>query len=244
MRSYKYRTQVDAGQLRMTIAGEGIDSTHVPEAIAERVLPRLRAQGIKRFFPEVMSQSDVTEDGMKRKLDAGVHGDLHCVSICATHRFLPAEFWGGMKGWKWMTDKGRELGIEMGAWFAPHFSPRAPVFEEHPEYRMISATGLPAGGGYGFQTLVVADWNSGIRDWAMKDLKRWKEEGGLDYLFTDSLSNMGLVQANYAAGMRGNFHAWDAFTVTFKELVSNRCLLSVPHLSVLAGLAPPICAAT
>ena len=54
---------------------------------------------------------------------------------------------------------------------------------------------------------MVADWNSGIRDWVFGDLKRWQEEGGLDYLFTDALSNMGLVQENYAAGMRGNFKA-------------------------------------
>ena len=203
----KYRTRVDGGRLRMSINGEEVDSTNVPQAIAERVLPRLAAQGIRRFFPEVMSQSDVTEDGMRCKMDEGIQGDLHCASVCATRRFLPAEFWGGMAGWKRMADRGRELGIEMGAWFAPHFSPRTAIFEQHPEYRMIDGTGLPAGGGYGFQTLVVADWNSGIRDWVFGDLKRWKEEGGLDYLFTDSLSNMGLVQENYAAGMRGNFKA-------------------------------------
>ena len=203
----KYRTRVEGGRLRMSINGQEVDSTNVPQAIAERVLPRLAAQGIRRFFPEVMSQSDVTEDGMQRKLDGGIQGDLHCASVCATRRFLPAEFWGGMGAWKGMADRGRELGIEMGAWFAPHFSPRASIFEQHPEYRMIDSAGLPAGGGYGFQTLVVADWNSGIRDGVLGDLKRWKEEGGLDYLFTDSLSNMGLVQQNYAAGMRSNFKA-------------------------------------
>jgi hypothetical protein len=106
-----------------------------------------------------------------------------------------------------MYEKARELGLELGAWFAPHLSPRAPIFQEHPEYRMVSVTGLPAGGGYGFQTITVADWNTGIHDWVLADLKRWKEEGGLDYLFIDSLSNMGLVQANYAAGMRTNWNA-------------------------------------
>ena len=203
----KYRTRVAEGKLRMTISGKEVESREVPYAIAERVLPRLAAQGIRRFFPEVMSQSDVTEDGLKRKLDFGVHGDLHCASVCATRRFLPADFWGGMAGWRFMADKGRNAGIEMGTWFAPHFSPRAAILEQHPEYKMIDSTGLPAAGGYGFQTLLVADWNSGIRDWVLSDLKRWKEEGGLDYVFTDSLSNMGLVQANYAVGMRGNFTA-------------------------------------
>ncbi len=201
----KYTTRVVDGRLRMSIAGEDVASRDVPYAIAERVLPVLAAQGIKRFMPEVMSESDVTVLGMKRKLDAGVHGDLHCSSVCSTHRFFPSEFWGGIEAWKTMADRAHALGMEIGAWFAPHFSPRAPIFAEHPEYRMISATGLPAGGGYGFQTLVVADWHTPIADWVLADLKRWKTEGGLDYIFTDSLSNMGLTQANYAYAMRTNF---------------------------------------
>lgn len=203
----RYGTRMEGGRLRMSIAGQEVNSTQAPDAIAERVLPRLAEQGIRRFFPEVMSRSDVTEDGMRRKMDEGIQGDLCCASVCATRRFLPSDFWGGLSGWKRMAGRGRELGIEIGACFAPHFSPRAAIFEEHPEYRMIDSAGLPAGGGYGFQRLVVADWNSGIRDWVFEDLKRWKEEGGLDYLFTDSFSSMGLVQENYAAGMRCNFKA-------------------------------------
>lgn len=203
----KYSTRVHEGRLRMTVGGEEVDSTDVPYAIAERVLPRLAEQGVKRFFPEVMSESDVSVVGMRRKLDAGVHGDLHCASVCATHRFFPSEFWGGIKAWRAMYDKAQQLGIDLGAWFAPHFSPRSPIFASHPEYRMISVTGLPAGGGYGFQTIVVADWNTGIYDWVLADLKRWKEEGGLDHLFVDSLSNMGLLQMNYTAAMQTNFDA-------------------------------------
>ena len=148
-----YTTRIHAGRLRMTVGGVEVDSTEVPYAIAEYVLPQLAADGITRFFPEVMSESDVTVEGLKCKLDAGMHGDLHCSSVCATRRFLPSEFWGGLKAWKVMADKAHALGIELGAWFAPHFSPRSPIFAEHPEYRMISVTGLPSGGGYGFQTI-------------------------------------------------------------------------------------------
>lgn len=202
----KYRPRMAEGHLRMMIADGEVDSTEVPYAIAERVLPVLAAQGIKRFMPEVMSESDVTVLGMKRKLDDGVHGDLHCSSTCATHRFLPSEFWGGMKAWKVMADKARALGIEIGAWIAPHFSPHAPIYAEHPKYRMISGHGMPDGG-YGFHTIVVADWNTPIADWVVEDIRRWKEEGGLDYLFVDSLGGMGLLQANYSAAMRTNFAA-------------------------------------
>jgi hypothetical protein len=214
----KYSTRVQDGRLRMNVAGAEVDSTEVPYAVAERVLPRLAAQGIRRFFPEVMSESDVTVLGLERKLDRGVHGDLHCSSVCSTHRFFPSEFWGGIKAWKHMYQKAQSLGMELGAWFAPHLSPRAPIFREHPEAQMRSITGLPAGGGYGFQTLVVADWNTCIYDWVMADLKRWKEEGGLDYLFVDSLSNMGMLQVNYAADMRTNCEALGRLVADIQRL--------------------------
>ncbi len=226
----KYQTQVVDGRLLMNIGGQKVDSTEVPYAIAERILPVLAEQGIKRFFPEVMSESDVTELGMQRKLDEGVHGELHCSSVCSTHRFFPSEFWGGIKAWKVMADKAHALGMEIGAWFAPHLSPRSPIFAEHPEYRMISVTGLPSGGGYGFHSIVVADWNTAISDWLIADLKRWKEEGGLDYIFTDSICNMGLVQANYGAKMRTNFAA-------LGRLYHRIQAIGIPSLSV-EGLSP------
>ncbi|MBI4025862.1 MAG: hypothetical protein HY360_12830 [Verrucomicrobia bacterium] len=203
----KYETRMCDGKLRMTIAGKEADSAEAPYSIADRLLPRLAEQGIRRFFPEVMSESDVTQLGLRRKLDGGVHGDLHCASVCATHRFLPSEFWGGLKAWRYMYDKAHALGIELGAWFAPHFSPRSPIYQQHPEYRMIEHNSQPAGGGYSFQTLVTADWNTGIYDWVLADLRRWKREGGLDYLFTDSWPNLGLLPMNYAANMRANFVA-------------------------------------
>jgi len=214
----RYATRVAQAGLRMSVCGEEVDSREVPYAVAERLLPRLAKQGIKRFFPEVMSESDVTVLGMKRKLDDGMHGDLHCCSVCATHRFLPAEFWGGMKAWRHMAQRARALGLEIGAWFAPHFSPRAPIFAEHPEYRMIDAAGQGSGGGYGFQTLVSADWNTGIYDWVLADFRRWQEEGGLDYVFTDSFSNLGLLQANYAAAMRTNHEPLGRFYADLQKL--------------------------
>ncbi len=203
-----YRARVAGESLRMSICGEEVDHAEVLYAVGDRLLPRLAAAGIRRFFPEVMSESDPTQIGMRRKLDDGPHGDLHCASVCATHRFFPSDYWGGITGWRYMAQKARALGIEIGAWFAPHFSPRAPIFQQHPEYRMIDVSGFPAAGGYGFQTLAVADWNSGIYDWVLNDIRRWQEEGGLDYLFIDSYSNLGMLQVNYAARMRTNFAAF------------------------------------
>jgi len=198
----KYSVRVVDGGLKVSIGGVEVDSREVPYAIGDHVIPLLHRAGIRRFFPEVMSESDVTVLGMERKLDRGIHGDLHCSSVCATHRFVPSEFWGGMKAWHYMAEKARALGIEIGAWFAPHFSPRARIFQEHPEWRMIDVNTMPSGGGYGWHTIISADWNTEIFDWVLADIKRWKEEGGLDYLFTDSFANLGLLQQNYARMMR------------------------------------------
>jgi len=208
---HDYATRAEGDALWYRIGGTEVRSHDVPYLIAEKVLPVLARQGVKRFMPQVKGASDVTELGFRRKIDGGIQGDLHCASVCATHRFFPSAFWGGIAAWKAMADRAHDLGIEIGTWLAPHFSPRAPIFEEHPEYRMISVTGMPAGGGYTPQTLVVGDWNTGLADWVFEDLRRWKAEGGLDYIFTDSLSNMGLVQCNYADAMRTNFAALGKF---------------------------------
>lgn len=199
-----YSTRVNGDRLYMTVGGVEVDSTEVPYALADHVLPQLAKMGIRRFWPEVMTQSDATEMGMKRKFDGGLHGDLHCSSVCATHRCLPAEFWGGLTAWKYLADKAHDLGIELGAWFPIHFSPNASIFSEHPEWRLTGPASTSYGGGYGFKTINMVDWNTGFFDWVLADIRHWKETAGLDYLWTDSYCNLGLIMPNYAAGMRNN----------------------------------------
>ena len=209
-----YATWPEKGRLRVSILGEEVDSTEMLYLTADKLLPVLAEQGIRRFFPIDAHASDVTELGMKRKLDNGIHGDLLCASVCATHRFFPSEFWGGIKAWRHLAEQARKLGIEIGCWFAPHFSPRAKIFQKHPEWLLRAPNSLHWGGGYG-QAIVTADWNSAVYDWVLDDLRRWSEEGGLDYIFTDSLSNMGLVQWNCANSMRTN---WERLSCLYGEL--------------------------
>lgn len=213
-----YWTRVDGDRLRMTVGGVEVDSTEVPYAIADHVLPQLAKMGIHRFWPEVMSESDVTQMGMRYKLQDGVHGGITCNSVCATHRFLPADFWGGLPAWKYMAEKAHTLDIEIGAWFAPHFSPNAPIFQQHPEWLLIGPASTRFGGGYGFGALNMVDWNTGIFDWVLGDIKRWREEAGLDYLWIDSYSNLGLLMPNYAAGMRNNLDALGRLFGEFSKL--------------------------
>jgi hypothetical protein len=206
------KSRLHRGRLQLCLTDESwVEHYDVIDAYAEQVLPRVAALGFKRFKPDPVSESDVTTLGMLSKLGAGQHGDLHCASCCATHQHLPSGFWGGMRAWRRLYERGRALGLEIGAWVSPHMSPRAPIFAAHPEWRVIDALGFPAGGGYGFQTLNVADWNGGFADWAFDNLRRWQEEGGLDYLWWDSCSNLGLLQINYADRLRPQYAALARF---------------------------------
>ena len=199
-------------ELRVRLAGDiEVDHREMFLAIADHLLPKLAKQGIRRFNAGPLHESDVTVLGLKCKLDGGPHGDLHCSSVCGTHRFFPSEYWGGIKDWRYMYEKAHQLGMEVGHWLAPHLSPRSPIFQAHPEYRMIDNWGQPSAGGYGFNTTTVGDWNTGLRDWVLRDLKNWREEGGLDYIWIDSFSNLGMLQMNYSAGMRTNYAAFAHF---------------------------------
>ena len=193
------------------VMGHPVEHQEFMYALAEYYLPRLARNGIKRLFVDTMSQSDATELGMKRKLDDGCHGDLHCGSVCCTWRFFPSEFWGGIKAWKHLYESGRKLGVQVGTWAAPHLSHNAPIFREHPEWKSKGVNSLATGGGYGIHAINALDWNTGIFDWVLADLRRWQQEGGLDYLWLDSWSNLGLLPVNYANKMRPNWQALSRF---------------------------------
>ncbi|MCG2659437.1 MAG: hypothetical protein L6437_04220 [Kiritimatiellae bacterium] len=196
-------------RVKMKILGEEVDPAEALYRYADRVIPLLPKLGA-RSAGLFVTDNDVTAFGLECKLDGGIHGELHVASICATHRFFPSEFWGGIKAWRYMADQAHAHGLAVGHWFAPHFSSKAPFLKEHPEYLMTGVETHWYGGGYGHghrAAIVTADWNTGIYQLVLDDLKRWKEEGGLDFLFTDSWPNMALLPVNYAAGMRTNFRA-------------------------------------
>ena len=56
-------------------------------------------------------------------------------------------------------------------------------------------------GGYDDLIMAVVNWNSGARDWILEDLVAWKRQYGLDFIFFDSLGNLGLKTRNYAAAL-------------------------------------------
>lgn len=116
-----------------------------------------------------------------------------------------------------MARRARQLDIEIGCWFSPHFSPRSTIFKEHPEWLLRAADGRHWGGGYG-DAIVTADWTTGVYDWVLGDLRRWTEEGGLDYIFMDSWANMGLLQMNYADHLQTNWQALGRLLADIQKL--------------------------
>jgi len=198
-------------RVTVNILGQEVEHQDWLYAMAEHYLPRLAKNGIKRLWMENICQSDATEMGLRRKLENGTHGDLHCGSVCCTWRFFPSDYWGGIKAWQHFYKTGHKLGIQIGAWAAPHLSHQAPVFHEHTDWRSIGVNSLGTGGGYGIHAINAADWNTGIRDWMLADFRRWKEQGGLDFLWLDSWSNLGLLPLNYAAKLRPNWQGLSRF---------------------------------
>lgn len=197
------RGRLHEGRLQCSVAGEWVDAGEVPYAVADRLLERAAKAGVRRLMNVFVTENDASVLGFARKLDNGLDGDLFCGSVCSTHRFYPSEFWGGMKAWRYLYEAGKRAGIQMGHWFAPHMSPRAAIFKEHPEWLATGVHTLSEGGGY-WNILAALDWNTPVYEWILEDLRRWREEGGLDYLFIDSWPNLGLLPHNYERGMRGN----------------------------------------
>ena len=225
---------VRGNKVMVDVMGQQVEHQDFMYALAEYYLPRLSRNGIKRIFMETMCQSDATELGMKRKLDDGPHGDHHCGSVCCTWRFFPSDYWGGIKAWKHLYESGRKLGIQVGSWAAPHLSHNAPVFKEHPEWKITGVNSLASGGGYGIHSINALDWNTGVFKWVLDDLRRWQKEGGLDYLWLDSWSNLGLLPVNYASKMRPNWEALSRFCGELSQMGIELAFESLSPFGVMA----------
>jgi hypothetical protein len=147
-----------------------------------------------------------------------LHGDLNVGSCCCTHRYRPAAFFGGMKAWRYFYDRAHQLGLEVGHWIAGHMSYHAPILREHPEWALKGFTSLTFAGGYPNFELASLNMNTGVRQWILDDLRRWKEEGGLDYVWFDSVGNLDLLPVDYAREMESNAFGVGRFIAGLQKL--------------------------
>ncbi len=197
-----YRAGLDQnGRLLMHVGGQACRPEKVLYAWGD-LLPELAEQGVRRLFPEVMAESDITENGYTYKILTGIHGDLMTSSVCNVWRYRCADFWGGWKAWEYFYEKGKEVDLEIGHWCGMHLSCNAPIFQEHPEFVCRHVNTRPHGGGYAFNLCWGLNWNVAWA-WMLEQWAEWKRHG-LDYIFFDSMGNWGLLGADYQRGGEPN----------------------------------------
>jgi len=200
-----YRADLDEeGKLVMWVCGKAVPPHRVLAAWAEQ-FPALRDMGIRRLFPEVIAESDISENGYTYKLMTGIHGDLVTSSVCNVWRYRPAEFWGGWSAWEDFYAAGKEAGLEIGHWIGMHLSPNAPILREHPEFVCRAVNNRPHSGGYMINIGAGLNWHAAF-DWLLEQFAEWKQHG-LDYLFFDSIGNMGIMGVDFSAHMQPNAEA-------------------------------------
>ncbi|MBI4026183.1 MAG: hypothetical protein HY360_14445 [Verrucomicrobia bacterium] len=68
------------------------------------------------------------------------------------------------------------------------------------------------------------------RQWVFDDLRRWKEAGGLDYVWFDSLGNLGLLPIDYAQDMTPN-------TFAIAEFIADLQSIGIANIAV-EGMSP------
>jgi hypothetical protein len=190
----------EKGKFYFLLEGEKIESHDFLYWLADKKLPKLHAQGIKRVFFEPVHESDFTELGFAYHAETGWHGDLICASICGSQRYRPAAFYDGWRGWRYLSAKVRKYGMHLGHWVGLHLTPRAPVLREHPDYVLQHVNTLGHGGGYSHLGICSINWCSGARKWFLDDFRRWHDEG-LEWLFFDSWPNLGCTPLNYGGKM-------------------------------------------
>lgn len=189
------------GKFYFRLEGEKIERREFLYWLADKKLPELKAKGLKRVWFEPVHESDFTEDAFAFHAETGWHGDLTVCSICGTRRYVPAECYDGWRGWNYLADKARKLDMSLGHWIGLHLTPRAPILREHPEYILQHVNTLGHSGGYSHLSICSINWCSGARQWFLDDLKRWHDEGGLEWLFFDSWPNLGCSPMNYGGRM-------------------------------------------
>ena len=189
------------GKFYFLLEGDRVESHDFLYWTADKILPKLHEKGLKRIMFEPVHESDFTELAFAYHAETGWHSDLVCTSICGSHRYVPAAFYDGWKGWNYLAAKARSYGISLGHWIGLHLTPRAPIVQEHPEYLIQHVNTLAHGGGYSHQFIGSINWCSGAKQWFLEDMRRWREEGGLEWLFFDSWPNLGCTPLNYAGLM-------------------------------------------
>jgi len=149
-------------------------------------LPEYRRLGYKDIFTHGVWESVTSDD------TPGIEGN-----ICGPYAFRYSEKFGGAAVMKRLADRAHELGLALFQWFGFQFAKYAPVWKEHPDWLLREANGDPWDGAY--QILWCGRMRSGFGAQMLEQIKKVRDQVGLDGIFWDSYHNLGLTCVDWQA---------------------------------------------
>jgi hypothetical protein len=210
------------GKLCFGTPEKNIPSNKYLETLAKDKIPLLKEQGFGRFWTRPFCVSDTTEMMFWNKAKRGrgvMDGDVAFGSCCCVWEYKPSEVFGGGDAARKFYELGHQAGMEIGIWVGNHLSTKAPILRKHPEWILKDCSFDNPSGGYDSHVLAILNWNSGVRQWILDDILDWKKLYGLDFIFFDSLGNLGLKPRNFSDdALRDNFNGLCRFLA---ELTAN-----------------------
>lgn len=221
--------------------GERIPAERYLEWLGQHEMPRAAAQGCRRFWTRPYCVSDASELMFWKKSMQGrsiMDGDVTIGSCCCVHEYRPSTMYGGGEMAKRFYQLGHEQGLDIGIWVGNHLSTRSPALKEHPDWVLKDRNFANPAGGYDDLIMAVVDWNSGARDWILQDLLEWKDKYGLDFIFFDSLGNLGLKTRNFArADLADNLPGLLRFAAELTQagveiICEGRSFIGAPHFGI------------
>jgi len=184
--------------------GRVVPSTEILRVLADEWFPQLKEKGVELVGCSTYQESDFSEMLDRSKRQDGLHSELFVSSDCNPWRYYPSKYWGGMDAWRYYADRAHDMGLLVGTWVGNNISSNAPAYREHPEWFNRGRTGRPNMGGYTSTLGGTIDWNSPARQWVVDSLKRWRDEGGLDYIFIDSWGNLSQLPIHHDKDFSNN----------------------------------------
>lgn len=229
------------GTLRFENAGKNIPASEYLETLARDVVPGLREKGFRRYWTRPYCVSDTSELLFWNKAMRGrgvMDGDVAIGSCCCVWEYKPAALFGGPDAASRFYVISKSHGMDVGIWVGNHLSTKAPILREHPEWILKDRNFDNPSGGYDSHIMAVVDWNSGVREWILNDLIQWKSRHGLDFIFFDSLGNLGLKARNYSDPLlRNNFNGLCTFLAELRAhdieiICEGRSFMGAPYFAI------------
>lgn len=221
--------------------GERVPAERYLEWLGIHEMPVAREKGFRRFWTRPYCVSDASEEMFRTKAMQGasvMDGDVTIGSCCCVREYKPSVMYGGGAMARRFYELGHENGLEVGIWVGNHLSTKAPMLRKHPDWVLKDRNFANPAGGYDDQIMAVVNWNSGAREWILGDLLAWKKNYGLDFVFFDSLGNLGLKTRNYAVpDLADNFQGLVRFVADLtgagvEVICEGRSFVGAPHFGI------------